>query len=404
MKKHKLGVFLACLAIFGAAYVNFATPAPAHAESTVCKCTNTYNDGSVKEEEGADTTLFGDENGCYCGGTNKVINLAVSIMSGATAVAGTIAIVLVGIKFIVAKDDEQKLITARKRLSQVVVGIIALTMIDAIANLLVPGGIANPEALVASSSSRREAVEDPELPLDDDDDTTSPSRKHTYTKANDKEKDKKPSDIKDTGCKDGASKSSSVKYYWQFASSVGNIQWKGGTSQGTSRNWKPNYKIGASGCPMMASLNATNQVTGCNYTPKIFAEHMKKYTNNFKNRKGLFQNNSAWGNYGPQIVRHYLKSYGVKYKQITSNKGSRAKTALKNGHAVIVSGGGYGYTGKVFSACKKKNKTCGHWVLFAKYNGKNDTVKVVNPSKGGKTITVNWDSALVKSKTFFEVW
>ena len=391
VKKLRLGLSLSVLALLSAFSFVISLPKPVHASSMVCKCTNTYSDGTVKEENGASVTIFGDENGCYCGGTDGAINLIVSIFTGTVVVAGTVGIVIVGLMFLTARDNEEQVAKAKKRLAQVVVGIIAFALIDAIANLLVPGGLANRKPLVASSESRLEEAEDPELELAEEKTRPSglPPTMHTY--------DNEGQSSSSTGCLDGAKKTSSVKFYWQFNKDVGNIIWKGGTCQGSSKNWKPNSKIGASGCPMMASLNAINKVTGCGYTPKMFAEHMKKYTNNFKDRKGLFSNNSCWSNTGAPIVKHYMKAYKVHYKEYSGSKQQKkekAKEALLKQHVVIVSGKGDDIFGT----------NAGHFVLFSTYKSSSNTVTIINPSQGGLRIDKNLDTAVKHAKRFIEVW
>ena len=406
MKKHKRAILSGVLVALFVTIFSLSTAAPAFADATECRCTNTYSDGTVKKELGVDASIFGDENGCLCGGAQNALQIVTDIFTGTLVVAGTFGLVWVGIMFLKARDDEILLIRAKRRLAQVIVGIVAFTLIDVLTNLFIPqmgGG-----RIVSTSSKRVEVDEDymssstenkPKYTPEDEEEEVQPEpkqTKHTYKKTVDLAKKS------DSTCKDGAKQINKAKYYRQFKLPWADKLWKGGTCKGSSKNWKPNAKIGASACPMIASLNAINHVTGCDYTPEMFAEKMRQHTNNFTKMKGLFThvswkthkvNKNCWYNTSFQIVEYYARAYNVNYKHISKSK---VKDALMKGHAVVVNGKG----GKVFG-------TSGHFVMLSAYDPETELYTVVNPS-GYKLkdlkVKVPYSKALKKTTYHIEIW
>ncbi len=84
------------------------------------------------------STLFPDS---WCqgdGGISKVLRFVVAVLTGAVAVAGAVGIIICAVLILTARDNEQQLATGKKRLMQVVVGIIAWALLAAIMNLLIP--------------------------------------------------------------------------------------------------------------------------------------------------------------------------------------------------------------------------------------------------------------------------
>jgi hypothetical protein len=142
---------------------------------------------------------------------------------------------------------------------------------------------------------------------------------------------------------------------------------------------------------MIAILNATIKVTNCKLTPKMFADNMKSFTNNFTNRKGIFSSDGNWSNLGEPIMKHYASDYKVKFKRI--NKGS-VKSALAAGHAVIARGArGSDDSNKVFS----RN---GHFVAFVGING--NTISVKNPASSSFG-SVSFEKATAHATDYWEV-
>lgn len=142
---------------------------------------------------------------------------------------------------------------------------------------------------------------------------------------------------------------------------------------------------------MITILNATIKVTNCKLTPRMFADNMKNFTNNFTSRKGIFSNDGDWSNLGEPIMKHYANDYKVIFKRIS--KGS-VKSALAAGHAVIARGArGSDDSNKVFS----KN---GHFVAFVSISG--NTVSVKNPASSSFG-SVSFESATKHATDYWEV-
>ena len=323
-------VALAAAVVFSAAIISFTNQTPVNASegtpaTTYCQCENTYSDGSVKTEQGSDAMIFGDSNSCYCGGPKGVIRIGIDIFTGFIAVAGTIGIVIAGVMYMTARDSEEQVVKAKKRLVNVIIGIVCFALLDVVANFILPTGLTDNEPTITSSVSMRidRPVETAMTPRKKK--ATPTALVNPNTKEPTKHKYQKHSGAKGTGnnnggsnnsgnkktngtCKDGAKVTKTVTYRKQFLDKNGLIQWKGGNTSCKSKRWKKNHNIGCSACPMIATLNAVNQVTGCNYTQQNFADKMKSHTKNWTKRKGLFQNNAAWSNTGYPIVYYYLFS------------------------------------------------------------------------------------------------
>lgn len=393
MSKHKhQKVLLVSLAIIGALFTTFASTAPVAAANgqTVCQCTNKYSDGTTKVEEGADAGVFGDKNGCFCGGTVSVLNTTVTIFTAGIVVMGTIGIIWSGVLYMSARDNEAQVSQAKGRILQTVIGIAVFALMDALIYLFMPGGAVNKVPTVVSSTSKR---------VDWVQTAVTPAAKPNYTgpganttpgtgTPNPSKPDPNAvggnSTVNPSGnsCSSyGVPKGSTYFVQWgEYAS----VQWKGGDC--------PNCTIQKSGCPMLAILNAIIKVTGCQLNPQIMANHMRSYTSNFTNRRGLFNNNSYWGNLGSNIVNHYADAYHVNIKSISKD---RVKSAIKEGHAVIASGARCETcTNKVFSKG-------GHFVMFSDYSG--DTITVRNPASSDFT-NVSFSTATAYASNYWEVW
>ena len=84
------------------------------------------------------STLFPDS---WCNsdeGIQGVLRFIVAVLTGTVVIAGTVGIVICAVLILTARDNEQQLATGKKRLMQVVVGMIAWVMLAIIMNLLIP--------------------------------------------------------------------------------------------------------------------------------------------------------------------------------------------------------------------------------------------------------------------------
>jgi len=120
----------------------------AHENDSVCSSSSGGNvtSGSAKmnsKVEGGDskncTTLFASE---YCtgdgSGITKVISFILAVLTGTVVVAGTVGIIICGVMIMTARDNEVQLAKGKKRLLEVVIGIIAWVLLAVVANLFIP--------------------------------------------------------------------------------------------------------------------------------------------------------------------------------------------------------------------------------------------------------------------------
>ena len=391
------GKVLLILAVFFAAtFTVILSPAPTSAatSTTVCKCTNTYQDGNdtyTKDEDGSDIMLFGDDNGCFCGGTLSIVRMGMNIAMAGIAVLGTIGIILAGVMWLTAGDNAGQIAMAKKRMLQVVVGLAAFGMIDVVGNMLLPGGIASSAPTLVSSSSTRvsgvDLVIDPPASNTTSSVTTAPSVDDAPSTPSGSSPSTSESTSSSTSktpvgsCSQYGSAGKGNKYWQQYDV---NIQWKGGN--------KDNAKVSASGCPMMGIMHALTSITGCQFTPQMMADVMRSYTNNFTNRRGLFSGDSNWSNNGEKIINFYAKYYGVNVTKISK---TNITAALNRGNAVIAFGARGGASEpKIFSPN-------GHYVTYIGIDG--DKIRVVNAARRSASGWQSFSTATTHASRFYEV-
>ncbi len=157
-------LFIAVLAFPFAMLVNLFTPVTEVVSAkTYCECTNTYSDGSTLIEEGAETAIFGDGNGCYCGGVNKIIQFGIDTFTIGVVVLATIGIIWVGYLIMTARDNQEQVSQAKRRIVQIVIGIVAFVMFDVLISLFLPGGIIDSAPTIIATSSEKKEYEEPDL-------------------------------------------------------------------------------------------------------------------------------------------------------------------------------------------------------------------------------------------------
>ena len=69
----------------------------------------------------------------------RILNLVVSIMTIGIGILGVIGITVVGIQYLTAGGNEERTRKAKRRLFEIVIGIMAYVLIYALLNFLVPG-------------------------------------------------------------------------------------------------------------------------------------------------------------------------------------------------------------------------------------------------------------------------
>jgi len=297
----------------------------------------------------------------------KALVFVVDFLTFGIGAAATVGFVISGYTYLTARDNPSQVAKAKTRMFQIVVGIAIWAVFYGVANWLLPGGKLNSTEQTLTIAEVQEPTQYTKV------DVTQPTTQTPTTPTQDTPTQDTPTQdtpTQQTGsCKDGVSKGS-TSYYRQYGNTT---VWKGGNY--------PNSTISNSGCPMMAAMNATIKVTGCKYNPTVYANHMKTYTNNFSNRKGLFSSDSDWSNLGWNIVNHYLDYYGVNHRVISGQ--TAVTNALQAGHAVVVGGKRTNDSVKIFSKG-------GHYIALVGISGNNITV--ANPANGGATITTTWSN------------
>lgn len=125
--KRILGAVMAVVAMFG---LTMVMPSLAYAEED-CK-------------DGVKTSiLFGG--GCYKEGEDgegiyKLLDLVLTIMTYGVGVLGTLGIVISGIQYATAGDNEGQTVKAKSRIFNVVIGLLLWAAMYAILQFLIPGG------------------------------------------------------------------------------------------------------------------------------------------------------------------------------------------------------------------------------------------------------------------------
>ena len=111
----------------------FMVTAPVFAEACTCA------DGS----KGVKTAILGDENHCSCdnGSGSSVVHifkLVINILSAAVGIVAAIGITIVGIQYLTAGGSEEKTRKAKRRMFEIVIGIIIYVLLYALLDWLLP--------------------------------------------------------------------------------------------------------------------------------------------------------------------------------------------------------------------------------------------------------------------------
>ena len=106
-----------------------------------------------------DTLLFGQVcDDCHGGAVFKIIIGAFNIVSAGILVLATIGIIMFGVKIMTARDSAEQMAKAKKRLLEIVIGLVAYALMFVGANLIIPGGIMNMSTLADSGETCPDTV------------------------------------------------------------------------------------------------------------------------------------------------------------------------------------------------------------------------------------------------------
>ncbi|MBQ9029712.1 hypothetical protein IJ114_03025 [Candidatus Saccharibacteria bacterium] len=90
-------------------------------------------------EGSVDTNLFGCVSGENGDGIYLVLNVILTVMTFGVGILGTIGIVIAGIQYATAKDNEQQMAKAKMRIFQIVIGMVIWAVLYFALRWLLPG-------------------------------------------------------------------------------------------------------------------------------------------------------------------------------------------------------------------------------------------------------------------------
>ena len=93
-----------------------------------------------------ETNFFGnfEDDGSGCG-VYTILNLVIDILSMGVVIAGVIGVTIAGIQYMSAKDSEEKTRKAKRRIFEIVIGLVAYAILFVGVQWLLPGGMMNPK-------------------------------------------------------------------------------------------------------------------------------------------------------------------------------------------------------------------------------------------------------------------
>ena len=91
-----------------------------------------------------ETNFFGnfEDDGSGCG-VYTILNLVIDILSMGVVIAGVIGVTIAGIQYMSAKDSEEKTKKAKRRIFEIVIGLVAYAILFVGVQWLLPGGMMN---------------------------------------------------------------------------------------------------------------------------------------------------------------------------------------------------------------------------------------------------------------------
>ena len=142
MKKFLLGLIVTLLG-------GILILAPVSAISCPDNCTQTSilgdtYDANGNKEGSANFNQSGEHINCSCDNGNgesifSILNLVVDIMSIGIGILGVIGITVVGIQYLTAGGSEEKTRKAKRRMFEIVIGLVLYVLIYALLKWLLPG-------------------------------------------------------------------------------------------------------------------------------------------------------------------------------------------------------------------------------------------------------------------------
>lgn len=104
--------------------------------------------GMVSEIISVSTSILPDD---WC--IAQILMLILNILVYGLGIAATIGVVIAGIYYMTARDNEQQVTVAKRRLYEIVIGLVAWALMYTVLNWLIPGGFSlDPERLCPETS------------------------------------------------------------------------------------------------------------------------------------------------------------------------------------------------------------------------------------------------------------
>ena len=131
MKKRMIKIVAGLLSLSSMFFASL--PQPVFADGAVCTCEGGGNGTTV------DAAILKDV--CDCGHGESVIailNLVVNIMTVGIGILGVVGITIVGIQYLTAGGNEEKTRKAKRRMLEIVIGLMAYVLIYALVKWLMP--------------------------------------------------------------------------------------------------------------------------------------------------------------------------------------------------------------------------------------------------------------------------
>lgn len=94
-------------------------------------------------------------------GIGQLLGLVVNILSYGLGAAAVIGVVVAGVMYLTARDNESQVAVAKQRLLNTVMGLIAWVVLFSVVNWLIPGGVPDPEAPENNITSQDRHDENP---------------------------------------------------------------------------------------------------------------------------------------------------------------------------------------------------------------------------------------------------
>lgn len=90
-----------------------------------------------------DTSIINGDKYCDDGtgsGIASILNWLLTFLTGLVGVAAVIGMVISGIQYMASSGDEAKMVKAKNRIVQIVIGLVVWALMWAVLNWLIPGG------------------------------------------------------------------------------------------------------------------------------------------------------------------------------------------------------------------------------------------------------------------------